>query len=584
MGDIVLGYGAPPLPFGCVEDIGQVGAYVLFRGADPLNFGAHEGQHYLLVASPFDPNLVVETTVPPLPLGDADDGSMVRFTIRGDNPKIYPASTLGRSSKPQDDPANLAIPGALFGRINFAVDLFDRADPLTAGKAGAGALRIADPAGELDDLLQLGWDGAAISLKRGDEQDLFKDWQTVAVLTSSQLLATMREKELNLRDLAWAMSTADLHGQVYAGTGGIEGDATWKGKPKPYGAGYCRNISPPLISAAPLIYQTTFTSARAIIAVRDGGVPLTQTADYPTYETLAAATMAGGIFATCKAFGLLRVGATPVFGITADIEGDDDTIAGQSFPHTRGQIARRIATRLGFARLSESSQFDFGALAAFESLQPAPVGWWWDEAITKEAALNEIMRGCLGWWTVRIDGRFALGQIDDPGLGSPDFVLSYPAKGSGEARLGEPSVEAMLPPRRGTFIGFDRNYTLQSPSQLAFGLTAAEIQAWGQSTRYAVAADQWTANNYPTSVVVSIDAGYRDEADALAEAQRQQRLWSVPRALYHVPAAIDPFADLVGRRAAIADLHRIGFGALRQTFCCGIDAAEGPMTTLKLWG
>ncbi|MCW5738475.1 MAG: hypothetical protein KIS73_30415, partial [Enhydrobacter sp.] len=494
MGEVVLGYGAPPLPFGSVDDIGAFGAYVLFRGADPLNLGAHEGQHYLLVASPFDPNLVVETPAPPLPFGDAGDGSMVRFTIKGDSPKIYPASTLARSSEPEDEPANIAIPGALFGRINFAVDFFDRGDPLTAGKAGAGALRIADPGGELDNLLQLGWDGAAISLKRGREQLLFKDWQTVAVLTSSQLLATMREKELNLRDLAWAMSTADLHGQVYAGTGGLEGDATWKGKSKPYGAGYCRNISPPLIAAAPLIYQTTYTSARAITAVRDGGVPLTPTVDYPTYEALADATIAGGTFATCKAFGLIRVGATPVFGITADIEGDNDTIAGQGFPRTRGQIARRIATRLGFVRLSEASQFDFGALAAFESLQPAPVGWWWDAAITKEAALNQIMQGCLGWWTVRIDGRFALGQVEDPSFGSPDFVLSYPAKGSGEARLGEPTVEAILPPRRGTFIGFGRNYTIQSPSQLALGLTATEIQAWGQATRFAVASDQWTAN------------------------------------------------------------------------------------------
>src|SRR6478736_1432575 len=100
MGEIVLGYGAPPLPFGAVDDIGAFGAYVLFRGADPLNLGAHEGQHYLLVASPFD-----------------------------------------------------------------------RGDPLTAGKAGAGALRIADPGGELDNLLQLGWDGAAIFLKRGSERD-----------------------------------------------------------------------------------------------------------------------------------------------------------------------------------------------------------------------------------------------------------------------------------------------------------------------------------------------------------------------------------------------------------------------------
>jgi hypothetical protein len=78
MAEIVLGYGAPPLPFGSVDDIGAFGAYVLFRGVDPLNLGAHEGQHYLLVASPFRPGLA--RCVLPIPAENSTASSSLAGT------------------------------------------------------------------------------------------------------------------------------------------------------------------------------------------------------------------------------------------------------------------------------------------------------------------------------------------------------------------------------------------------------------------------------------------------------------------------------------------------------------------------
>ncbi len=40
--------------------------------------------------------------------------------------------------------------------------------------------------------------------------------------------------------------------------------------------------------------------------VNDRSIPLTSTVDYPTYDALAAATIAGGAFATCRAAGVFR--------------------------------------------------------------------------------------------------------------------------------------------------------------------------------------------------------------------------------------------------------------------------------------
>ena len=72
------------------------------------------------------------------------------------------------------------------------------------------------------------------------------------------------------------------------------------------------NIPPVQINATGLIYQVSCSSVLAIDAVRDGGAALAVSADYGTYDLLAAATVAPGAYATCIALGLFRLGSAPV--------------------------------------------------------------------------------------------------------------------------------------------------------------------------------------------------------------------------------------------------------------------------------
>jgi hypothetical protein len=210
-----------------------------------------------------------------------------------------------------------------------------------------------------------------------------------------------------------------------------------------------KNVTPVEIVASLLCYQVSCSSVQSIAAY-DGGAPLTLTGDYPTYADLAAATIAGGSYATCLAEGIFRVGAAPVYVITATVEGDADVINGHTAPSTRVEVARRIVTGRGNLRFNDPDDLDLASFEALADRQTGAVGFYWDQEITKAAALSEVMKGCMGWWTVRLNGLLAVGQLEDPSTVPPLFSLSYPVDDddSGvEYRVDEPVVPA-LPHRR----------------------------------------------------------------------------------------------------------------------------------------
>lgn len=578
---------APPYPFGAApRDLPR--SFLLYAGVDPLNLGVHEGKGYLLDMTPFDGALTLDLPAPPWPFGSSARRSPRVATSQGRAATIYPAATgnAARSSAPGDTPANTWVGGYLSGRFNYEIAIFSGADTTQGGSATVGVLELEDPAGDLDDLRTLGWDGAPIELRRGEPEALFSTYGTVAKLTAAGLLYNNRKKEIRLRDLAWKLMQAELHGLRYGGTGGADGDATLAGRIKPYCiGGPVKWITPVLINATGLIYQVSCTSVLAFDAIYDGGAALTADADYATYELLAAASVASGHFATCKALGLFKVGAAAVYGITADVRGDNDTLNGIAWPHTRAHIARRIATGRGTIKLNDPVDIDGTAFEYLEQRQTATLGYYWDKEITKAEALAEVMAGCAGWWTMRLNGTLAIGQLEDPADVAPLFSLSYPTdSATQESRLDAPAMTDYQPPRRSTFMEFARNYTPVTADRIAGAVpqsTAATMQRDGQFT---TSEDLWVAGAYPTSPVASVRGGFVSESDARMEGDRQRRLLRDRRELFAIPAVIDPFADVAGRVINIANSNRLGLGTSRNLFCVGIAVNANSKPILKLWG
>ena len=498
---------------------------------------------------------------------------------------IYPAATgnAARSSANDDTPPATWVPGKLSGAFNYEIKLSLGADG--GGSATVGILELLDPDGELDGLRTLGWDGAPLMLMRGEPDAAYSTFSTVARLTTAGLRYNVRKKEVLLRDLAWQLTQAELHGQRYGGTGGPDGDASLAGQIKPLAIGSVFNISPVQINATGLIYQVSCSAVLAIDAVRDGGALLAFSADYATYALLAAATVAPGAYASCIAQGLFRLGSAPVYLITADVRGDNDVINGLAYPHTRAQIARRIATGRGNIRLGDPDQLDLAALEALEQRQTATLGYYFEREITKAAALAEVMAGCLGWWTMRISGKLAVGQLEDPATAVPLFALAYPsAANDTESRLDEPAMTDYRPPRRTTLMGWSRNYTVMASNQIAGSVAQSQAAIWRQETRFTSSDDPWVAAGYPTAPVVSVAGGFAEEAAAQLEGDRQMRLLRTRREVFEIPAVLDPFGDYAGRIINITNASRLGLGSAWRGFCFGVAVNGGNKITLKLWG
>ena len=515
---------------------------------------------------------------PPFPGGEFDVVPM-SVTFGGSQVSTYVAATVGLATSPSDTPANTNIPDLLSPAINYGVSLFNGSDPTSDGSSTTGVLTIADVSGALDSLTTYALDGATATLLRGDPTAPLSTWSTVATFTTAGMVYDTRQKQIKARDLGWTLS-GELHSTRYAGTGGYQGDSTFTNRLRPLTIGQVFDISPIQLGAALLIYEVSCSSVNAITDVRDGGASLTFDSDYPTYTALAAAAISGGHYATCLAFGLFRLGGAPAKQITADVQGDADSIGGVGYVNTRAAIAKRIAIGRGNLKLT-TAQLNAASFTAFDTAQPAIVGWYWDgsTATTKAQALSQVLKGCLGWWYTGIDALLYVGVLDAP-PSTGTTTITYP-----QDFISEPSMQAYGSPRQATYINWSTNYTPQTQDQLAGSVTQANAAIYIADARQQGVASANVLVAWPTSPIVTTDAGYALSADAATEASRQQRVLGVPRERWTITVRMDPLTTgLLGSAITVAGWPRYSFLPSRTLICVGVSVVGKNQIALDLWG
>jgi hypothetical protein len=567
-------------PLGMFGGPGQ--PWPLSYGVDPLDLGAHKGKDLMVVAEPIDPTLGLALgpygpmgATPSYP-GSAADG-WGDWGWKGLPVTLYVANQWPRPPSANDDtPPAQYVPARLLP-FNFGAALFDGVDPLSRNQPGEGILEFADPDDQLEYLLGYVWDAAAIRLMRGTPGSRFDTWSTVGKFRAAGLLYDLDGKQIHLRNLGWQLS-GPLHGEFYAGTGGVEGDDSRKGTFKPWALGYCFNVEPVLLSATDQIFQWSLGASQACSALRHGGVPIDFHADYPTYEALRDAAIPSGRYGTCLAKSLARPNLALQYGIRVDVIGDADVAWGHPGPTRRAGIARRIATTRGPNRLDDVEEIDMFAFSAFDQRHTAPVGWHFGEQISKAEALDRVLAGVLGWWRVGPDGQLKIGYVGNPAAGGP-LAFAYKADG-----MGLPRKTAWGPPRAGTFVSWRWNYGREQRSALALGVAEADAALFTQPARYASAQSPAVTAHYPTARVVKLDeAGFWNEADAVLECNRQQGILEVERQGWEWDLAIDPFADIVGLQGAIHGVNRLGLGAAKPFLLNGLDTGGGPQSRLQFF-
>ena len=526
---------------------------------------------------------------PPFPGGDLDFEVPFQIGMPGALSATY-VGTRGRTTRPDDTPPNQVILGGFNGRLNYAITLFGGIDPSTGGRVGTEGSLALGPAPELQALLGRLIDGAGVDIFRGPQGRPLSSFETAARLTAAGLMIDSQGKDLALRDRGWLLSTA-LHDLRYAGTGGLEGPTELANVWRPYAVGYVEKVPPVLMDPPRQIYQVSCGRIQTVTAVQIGGAEVTPSeVDYPTYDALAAAVdaedIAEGTFATCLAYGLFALGGAATRQVTATVEGDAEVIDGLGYASTRAAIARRIATGRGAERFA-AADLDLASFAALDAAFPERCGWYWDSEITKEAALDEIMRGVLGLWFVTMQGKLTLWWLrEPPPAEEADYELirrSGDLRGGDADIIGQPvMVTRATGPRRRTDLGYAKNYAVQTQDQLAGALagTTAAL-AWGLPQQTVSEAATWISRVAPTAPAVVVETGYPDEASALAECRRAQALLGVQRTPWKMRTSFPDGTDVVGKSIAIRGFADLGLDG-RVAWCIGAEPESG-LLTLTLW-
>lgn len=337
-----------------------------------------------------------------------------------------------------------------------------------------------------------------IRIRLGTLQGYLADFKTVCVARVIGVGMSQSALTLDVRDPAtYAQNLFPT--SVYTGSGGSNGTADLTGAVKPVVLGRVWNMSPVLIDGVKLVYQVHDGVVAAVTGVFDGGAALTFSANYATYALLVAATVAAGQYATCLAEGMIRVGSSPVFAVTAHVDGH--SAAGITVRSIAGWLASQLDTELGL-------EID---AAAFATLPVAVAGWVWTEPFTLAAALSRFV-GDAGWhWGADVDGTITTRRLEPPD--SAAVVQTFDEPDITDI-VREPPPDGFGGVHHRRTVQWKRNWTEQAGSLAATAVDSAYRQ---RQWRTATASRATGARNAIDPPVLQTSLATQADATALGD-------------------------------------------------------------------
>lgn len=146
-------------------------------------------------------------------------------------------STSPFTTKPTDTPANKAVSAYLKNAGTYKADLFSRGRVTGLVQPNYGVMTLANPLdstgkGVFDDWNDYGVSNARVVLRMGYETDAYPaNWTTVYIARIYKLSVTNDEVNITLRDRS-ELFNKPVNGNVFLGTGGMEGNGANLGRKK----------------------------------------------------------------------------------------------------------------------------------------------------------------------------------------------------------------------------------------------------------------------------------------------------------------------------------------------------------------
>lgn len=449
----------------------------------------------------------------------------------------------------------------------------DRSIPIVPDAARRVLLQLGDTTivnadGALDDLVRrMAIDGHEVAVKAIGRKARYATAETIFQGTASGWkLAGDGSIALALRDASWRLD-APAQQELYGGTGGRDGGADLKNKPKPRCLGVNNNIRLVLIDSATWTYQFNSGPVDRVTAVYDAGLALTVGADVG--DIFAAPTPPAGTVITENASGLIRLPGRPLGTVTADVRGDKSFGA---YVSTAAGIAFRIAHTFGSI---PDANFDLLSFEVLNNLQGAPVGIY---TFTNPVKLSDMIDAVLGsigaWWGANRFDKIEVGRLDLPGkkpiasVGTADILdlnlLDTPAQ--------------INPPLWKVRQGWGRNWT-PDIGQIAGDVTGDRLTFLANEYRFASYQDPSLTVAHLRAQEISVPGLFANESDAEAEAQRLQMLYAGPLQLARLRFKTQGFLIPLCRTINVTyPRYGLAGGKNVMTVGQGVDASRNEST------
>lgn len=487
-----------------------------------------------------------------------------------------------------DSPASTAYVGSLADPVAYSNHLFTSGKISGRSDAAQGTIKVANLADKgTDAQAQVGdaygrydfwkgyrWQGRRVRVLMGVKDAAYSTFISIVDGYITTLTWNRDDIVINFASSLQALNKP-LQTSFYDGSGGYNGTADLKGKPRPAALGIIRQVPGVLIDPANLIYELNHGAVTAIPSAWDGGASVAKDAfDYADYAALVAATIGAGKYTTYLALGLARFNTKPTGIATFDVQGQGLKDA--------PNIAKTVITTYGGLT---SGQYSATAFTAATALQGADCGAWYGaEPVNILDVLDFVLGGIGFWYTVGLTGVFTLGRLDLVTITGPTDVNCALALTVGTTVANGLTIQTTLEPPTQIQLEYQRFYQVQT-SGVATGITAAQQSSIAQEWRTVTANTAGTvATEYPQAVPLVVPTPFDASADAQTEATRLATLLGKALDIYNWGSFTNPFGVVLGsqvwgshpRYSLSAGLAFIAIGA-------DVDAAS-EQATLQLMG
>lgn len=458
------------------------------------------------------------------------------------------AGVPGFRTGPSDTPANAIWIPQLGVPYHISRTMFGGNDA-GGSQVGDGTIELNND-GTLDlyDFQDWAFDGQPVEVFAGTDGQTYAQFQRVfkgVIQAVEHQWDTMvihicdRQQQLNL-----PIPGLPKYLGTNSGSTGIEGLSTdIMGKFKPVALGNCKNVTPVLVNTSVNIYQVHYRQVQDIPAVYMAAVSITKGADYANETLLAAATIAGGTYATCLAKGLFRINAALGQQVTADVLGD----AVGGYVNNCADILGRLLTLQGW---SAGTDYDATSLATLKASNSAEMGIYDTNGASVLSLMDQACAGPWAWFCPNRQGVTIFGRVQAPS-GSPvatftDSLMMDLARISNDItniNVNSGSNATTGNPWSLVTLNYGQNYTVMSGAQIAGAVATTQVNWLAQQFRQATSTtsgqpDATVLARHPLAEQVTATTPFVAQSDATAEAQRRAAFRSATRRAFQFK--VDP--------------------------------------------